>query len=313
MNIQHLDLNLLHIFSAVYVRRSVVSAAQVLGISQPAVERALTTLRIELNDPLFVSAPNGLAPTATARTIGRRVTSVLQTIDGAMGEADVFNPTTSTRKFSICISEVFALDLVPKIVKVIADSAPGVRLELQAFSNAEIWPVLADGRIEFAVGYFPGGVQFDQMRVFEDRYALLVSNRHPMRDRSASREDLANLRLALVDGDVEVADWLHQLDVAANFRVTVSSASMLPTVLNGSDTAAILPSRTARIFAANGPLRVVNIDPEFPSFPISIIWKWRASTDSGSRWLRHAIRDVTMTASSREAPRKRSPHRTSPH
>lgn len=311
MNIQHVDLNLLHIFGAVYAQRNVASAARVLGVSQPAVERALTTLRLELNDPLFVSSPNGIAPTAVARTIGRRVTSVLKTIHGAMGEADSFNSKTSTRKFSICVSEVFALDLIPKIMMAVADGAPGVQLELQALSNVEIWSALADGRIEFAVGHFPGSIQFDQRRMFDDHYALVVGNRHPMRDRSVSHDNLANLRLARVASDLEAADRLHQLGVVGNFRVSVPSASTLPIVLSGSELAALLPYRTARKLASDGPLRVVTIDPQLPSFPISIQWKWRAEADSGSRWLRHAIRDVALPVSSKRTPQRMAAHRTS--
>ena len=61
MNIRDFDLNLLHVFSAVHAARSVSRAAEVLGLSQPAVSHALTKLRLALHDPLFTRAPGGVA------------------------------------------------------------------------------------------------------------------------------------------------------------------------------------------------------------------------------------------------------------
>ena len=54
MAIQPLDLNLLPIAVALYDELSVSRAARRLGVSQPAVSRALRRLREAFDDQLFV-------------------------------------------------------------------------------------------------------------------------------------------------------------------------------------------------------------------------------------------------------------------
>ena len=60
MNISDSDLNLLHVFRAVYATRNVSRAAERLELSQPAVSHALTRLRLALKDPLFRRGPGGV-------------------------------------------------------------------------------------------------------------------------------------------------------------------------------------------------------------------------------------------------------------
>mgnify|MGYP003494002548 CR=1 FL=1 len=69
-----IDLNLLPIVIALYDESSVSRAAQVLGMSQPAVSMALRKLRVAYHDPLFVRVRNGITPTPRAHALGARGT-----------------------------------------------------------------------------------------------------------------------------------------------------------------------------------------------------------------------------------------------
>src|SRR5687767_16027432 len=64
------DLNLLPIAVALYDELSVSRAARLLGMSQPAVSKALRRLRETFDDPLFVRRPSGIV--ATPRSEERR-------------------------------------------------------------------------------------------------------------------------------------------------------------------------------------------------------------------------------------------------
>ena len=63
------DLNLLRIFDAIFVKGGVSAAARHLNLSQPAISHALTRLRAQFDDPLFVRQGNGLVPTPAARAM----------------------------------------------------------------------------------------------------------------------------------------------------------------------------------------------------------------------------------------------------
>jgi hypothetical protein len=88
----HFDLNLLRVFHAVHNARNVRRAAELLGLSQPAVSHSLTRLRLALKDPLFVRTAGGVAPTAKAEHFARFVEAALKTIDLALVETGRFDP-----------------------------------------------------------------------------------------------------------------------------------------------------------------------------------------------------------------------------
>ena len=67
MNLSTIDIRLLLVFEALMRERSVSRAAHDIGMSQPAVSRALNILRQMLKDELFVRSPGGMLPTAQAR------------------------------------------------------------------------------------------------------------------------------------------------------------------------------------------------------------------------------------------------------
>ena len=63
VNVNAVDLNLLRVFDAVLRERSVTTASQALGLTQPAVSNALARLRAQFGDPLFVRTAAGMDPT----------------------------------------------------------------------------------------------------------------------------------------------------------------------------------------------------------------------------------------------------------
>src|SRR5213594_5982 len=81
-------------------------AAELVGLSQPAVSHSLTRLRLALKDPLFVRATGGVAPTAKADHFARFVEAALKTIDLALTETGAFDPAASERRFVMHMSDL---------------------------------------------------------------------------------------------------------------------------------------------------------------------------------------------------------------
>ena len=63
MKISSFDLNLFVILNAIYTEGSLTKAAEVVGITQPAVSNALSRLREKFNDDLFIRTGSGMVPT----------------------------------------------------------------------------------------------------------------------------------------------------------------------------------------------------------------------------------------------------------
>jgi len=63
MKISTFDLNLFVILNAIYTEGSLTNAAEVVGITQPAVSNALSRLREKFDDDLFIRTGTGMVPT----------------------------------------------------------------------------------------------------------------------------------------------------------------------------------------------------------------------------------------------------------
>src|SRR6186713_2007362 len=91
------NLNLLLVFEALFIERSVSRAAQRLNLTQPSVSNALSRLRLLLQDDLFVRTPQGMQPTVRALELAEPIGSALDKIRGALTTIEPFDPSTTQR------------------------------------------------------------------------------------------------------------------------------------------------------------------------------------------------------------------------
>ena len=68
MKISTFDLNLFVVLNAIYTEGSLTKAAEVVGITQPAVSNALARLREKFDDDLFIRTGSGMTPTPVSYT-----------------------------------------------------------------------------------------------------------------------------------------------------------------------------------------------------------------------------------------------------
>ena len=69
MKISTFDLNLFVVLNAIYTEGSLTKAAEVVGITQPAVSNALARLREKFDDELFIRTGSGMTPTQKTENI----------------------------------------------------------------------------------------------------------------------------------------------------------------------------------------------------------------------------------------------------
>ncbi|WP_240636108.1 LysR family transcriptional regulator [Caldimonas tepidiphila] len=286
MHIKDFDLNLLHVFQAVYAARNVSRAAENLGLSQPAVSHALTRLRLSLHDPLFVRASGGVAPTPKADHFARQVEAAMKVLDVALHESDVFEPARSQRRFAVYMSDIGADEFLPQLMREVSREAPGVRVEVVPLDPAAIVPALEDGRIDLAFGYLPEVTGTERARLLDERYVVLLRRGHPLAGRLQGREALQQLDFILVSSHVEPARALHLLGLESRIRLTLPHFAVVPSILAATDLAVVMPLRPARTFARRHALQVVEPDLGLPPFTVWLHWYWRFHNDPGQRWLR---------------------------
>ena len=134
MNISTFDLNLLRVLDALLRERNVSRAAERLSLSQPAVSNALNRLRDLLDDPLLVRVGRSMQPTPRALALEVPIRDVLQRIEESLSADAPFDPASSRQRFRIAVTDYVELILMPRLLKLLAERAPGVQIDIQHLS-----------------------------------------------------------------------------------------------------------------------------------------------------------------------------------
>src|SRR5690606_23011654 len=139
------DLNLLELFVETYRLRNLTQAGQQLGLSQPAMSRALSRLREAYGDALFVRMPYGLAPTPLADSLYASASAALEIVARSL-EAPTFDPESANRVFRIAMSDTGEQVFLPPLAGAISKLAPGVRIETMPSDATQLPAQLAWSR-----------------------------------------------------------------------------------------------------------------------------------------------------------------------
>lgn len=127
--------------------RNVTKSAQRLFVTQPAMSKTLSRLRILFNDPLFTRSGRGLVPTPRALEIAQALPDVLNSVSTVLQNLD-FHPETYVGAIQIVGPEFMAVQLVPELSSVLRTEAPGLTLALSNTSDTSIQE-LESGEIDF--------------------------------------------------------------------------------------------------------------------------------------------------------------------
>lgn len=304
MHIKDIDLNLLRLFDAVYRSRNVSRAALSLDLTQPAASQGLTRLRNLIGDPLFVRAAGGVQPTARADRLAAAVSDALSSLEEALSESAHFDPLRSRKTFRLHMTDIGEGRFLPQLMIALRERAPNVRIESEPVPAAQIENALDRGKIDFAFGFLPSVKETRRVRMFQDRYIVLLRKGHPFarRRRSAQAllEDLRQLEFVSVRTHANTLRILQVLGLDDRLRLATEHFMALPDIIKATDLAVVMPRNTARNFAESGDYAIM--EPAFPlrDFDVSLHWSRRYEADPGNRWLREIIVGLFGQAPDRE-------------
>jgi DNA-binding transcriptional LysR family regulator len=307
------DLNLLRVFDAVMEERSVLRAGQRLCLSQSAVSHALARLRVILDDELFVRTATGMQPTARALAMGPLIREAWKSLEAAVG-LPKFEPRSSTRRFTIAVSDFITMIMVPELLQLLRREAPLVDLVVRPDSRIDLTEHLDLGLIDAAIGTFADvPTRFRSSSLFAYDDVLIASSSRELGDLSLER--LSGLSIAVValhgehdgvvDGFVFERGLVRRSEMydraalerafsgskgAPRIAISLPHFLALPSLLEDTELAAIVPrplakslARTHRLSAHELPYRTDLVD-------VSVLWHERNSGDAPQEWLRELLR-----------------------
>ena len=298
MHIDAIDLNLLRLFDAVARTASVSEAAKLLRITQPAASQGLVRLRTLLGDPLFSRSAAGMQPSARAARMAPHIRAAIAQMEQALRESAPFDAATSQRRFALHLSDIGEARFLPRLMQALQRQAPSVRLHTAPLAHGNIAAALERGDIDLALGFLPTVKGTQSTVLMHDSYVLLVRSGHPCL-KNASLKGLKNsppklqaLQYATVRTHTDTLHILKLLQLESRLVLSVAHFLALPSIVEATDLAVILPRQIASSFVAQGGCTILDVQLPLQDFAVSVHSSAKALPDDGVRWLRQTVVDT---------------------
>ncbi|MFJ7809820.1 LysR family transcriptional regulator [Pseudomonas asiatica] len=295
------DPKLLQLFDVLYHCRSVTRSAEQLGQSQPTVSIWLGRLREELNDPLFVRTPGGMAPTPRADQLIGPCREVLESLRRLTTLEPQFVPATAQRRFRLCVSDASHITLLPSILNHLRTHAPGIRLEAARIDgNTE--SALESGEADLAIGFVPWlGAGMYQQVLFEQDWVCLSNPQHPRlgQGMSAARyQGEGHVQISAGTGQKLLEAGLARAGIERRIMLELPAFLGLGMIVGSTDLVATLPRHIGQTLADMHGLQVHDCPFAVEGFTVKQHWHARYQQDSGNRWMREVVRGLFQAGAS---------------
>ena len=291
MNLSDKDLNLFVVFDVIYTERNLTKSGEVLGITQPAVSNALSRLRENFNDELFVRTSKGMVPTPVAENMVNDIRQALDLIRNSISESESFNPKTANATFRISIGDTSEYRLLPQLIKNISNSAPGVDVESYLTPRTETPKELAAGNIDFAIDPpIHSDPNLRNKKIYQDDYVLVVNKKHPIaKKKKISLEDYLNLSHIHISkrasGLGHVDTTLNRLGLARRIALKAQHFLVAPYIIDQSN----LAMTTIKSFSRGRELKVFQLPFKINPLVLHLYWHVNKDMDPANKWMRELI------------------------
>ncbi|MCQ4209244.1 MULTISPECIES: LysR family transcriptional regulator [Streptomyces] len=295
------DLNLVRTFVLLYETRSVTATAEALHVTQPTVSYGLQKLRRRFADELFRRTGSGLAPTTTARALYEPLHSALSEIETAVSGARSFDPATARAAFTVCLSDLGEVALLPRVMAALPRCAPSATLTVRSLDVEGVADQLARGEIDAFIASPPlGSPRMARIPLFSEGYVAVVAKEHPrLRGDRMSLAELAAERHITVTGPAGHGGPRRALEAQGllpQVALDVTRFAGLPYLVQDGELVAMAPRLVARMFAADHRVRLLELPFDIEPAQVSVYARHAHARTPAQDWLVTFLRDTLSGA-----------------
>ena len=296
VHLRSVDLNLLPVLDALLLHRNATRAGKDIGLTQPAMSRALGRLRFLLDDPLLVRSVAGYTLTPRAEALREPLRALLAEVHDLLVEP-AFDPAKEERTFTLAMADSQACLLLPSLIARLAREAPQVRIRSVTVDRNSTDKLLR-GEIDLAIALdttpLPPGMMTEPLG--EDELALVRRVGHPTNRRRWSLADYAawpSVAIALVgDGASDLDAELARHGIQRTIAAVVPSFAAALAIVAGSDCITTVSKKFAERFAHPGFLDVSEPPLETTRLGLVSVWSEIRQKDRLLEWLRSLMREL---------------------
>jgi len=237
-----LDIRFLESLIAVVEGGSISAAARVQRLTATAISQRIRALEAEFGADLLIRSGHKAVPTKACLNLLPRARDLI--FETAMLKRDFGNNALSG-PFRIGAIETALSDLIPPLVKTIAQDAPNCQLSIQPGTSQQLYEMLNGGQIDMAVMVMPAFVvpkSFCMNILMSQPYVLIQNKaRGPV-----TQNDLKQQPIILYDrqswGGQEAWKWLSDHADTQNILCDLDALRTISAMVENDLGIALLPS-----------------------------------------------------------------------
>lgn len=294
VDLSGINLNLVVALDALLAEASVTRAAARVGVTQSAMSHSLRQLRELLGDALLTRGRGGMMLTPRAQQLAAPLHRGLLELQRALRNEPVFDPLTTTRRFTLLTGDYFAAALLPGLLGLLGREAPHVDLVIRHLIPAQVSAQLESGEVDLTLGAFPDpDPALRQQKLFTEDFVCVVRRGHPATRKGLDLDTYLRLSHILISprgegaGAVDVA--LAQLGHTRRIALRLPYFLTAPLAVVDSDLILTAPRRLVETFIGAWPLQLLSPPVTLKPFDVLQVWHERFSSDPGHRWLRSLV------------------------
>lgn len=292
--IDGVDWNLWPVLGLLLETGSVTETARRLGRTQSAVSHSLKALRSVFKDELFVRVGGKFEATPRARSLEGRVRDVHEGV-GSLLATEAFEPRTLARTFKLLLSDYVQLVVLPKLMELLREEAPRVRLDVHFRSDAMVANLsdVAAAKYDVSVAPLvdaPAGVV--RQKLFADENVCVLGQRNRALQRWTPKvfAELPHVQISARGlGPDFVDSALAKLGLKRNVALRVPHYGTAPLMVIHDDSVAVVPERVAAAWSDVRGLKVVRAPLPLPGFTMAQYFPELLRRDPVHQWFRRLL------------------------
>ncbi|HEX2554635.1 MAG TPA: LysR substrate-binding domain-containing protein [Microvirga sp.] len=301
---QRLRIRQLQVIVAIAEQRSLLAASRSLGISQPALSKALQEIEDTLGVRIFDRMSRGVVPNAYGQAILIRARTVLAELN-RIGDDLVQIAQQSAGTVVIGALPTAAAGILPATLARLRARHPRLGVKVLQGRTHDLLPLLESGGLDVVVGrLYPPDTPDDFHRevLYDEPISVLARAGHPIFESGADGA-LAAYDLVLPSLEQRMGQEVDQVLGAFGDRLPkpllrASSLSFIRELILSGDGLAILPRLTMAGDLLRGTIRVVPVEIQTPRRPAGLITLRHRARSPGLTALEAALRDYLAEARS---------------
>lgn len=240
--------NVQPVLSALRVAK--LSAARAMGVSQPALTKAIRELERELAASLLVRSNTGVTPTAQGRVLFEHARSADRTLLAAVEQIRQLSGEM-VGELSIDAVPLAVMLLIPEALRTFGRAFPSVRLRVNEQLYIEQLSRLRKGEVDVAIGPVPAGLPSGEL-VIEPLMPIsmvVVAAKGSPLARARSLAELSDARWVFTGTSAEQGYARHLFEqnglVAPPAAALVNSTLSLLALISGGEYVGLMPQPIA--------------------------------------------------------------------